>query len=476
MRVRAFFAHAGTLKMKATKKARLTHDNSPFSTLLNQDLSGSTLRVKLVVVLRFFPMRVVILGGGFAGLACARQLANSKAEVTLIDQANHHLFQPLLYQVATAALSPAQIATPIRQVFRGARNLQVVMDEVLDVDRAHAEVVMRRGRVHYDVLVVATGARHSYFKNPEWEPLAPGLKTLADALKCRSKILTAFERAESSTDEFSRRNLTTFVFVGGGPTGVEMAGATAELAKNVLSQEFQRAHPERARIFLIEAGPRLLSAFPEELSNYTRHSLELLGVQVRTSTRVVDIGPTSIVVQAADRGELEKIFCQNVFWAAGTKASRASDWLRAPSDAQGRVKVTPALHLYDDPKIFVIGDTACVEDRGQMLPSLAPVALQQGEFIGRSLRRAANHQQPVALKTFKYKDKGILATIGRSKAVALVSGRQFTGFTAWILWSIVHIMYLVGFRNRLFVFLDWVHSYVTYSRGARLIDSEGSKQ
>lgn len=410
--------------------------------------------------------RVVIVGAGFAGLAVAKGLAGAPAKVTLIDRRNHHLFQPLLYQVATAALSPAQIAQPIRSILRRQENAEVLLGEVIAVDRAGKALLLRERRLPYDLLVLATGARHAYFGHDEWEPFAPGLKTLDDATAIRRCILLAFERAEATEDLAERRQLLTFVVVGGGPTGVEMAGAIAEIAKKTLADDFRHFNPAQARVLLIEAGPRLLPAMPESLSEKTRASLTRLGVEVRLGSPV-----TAITAGRVSMGE-ESLEAETIIWAAGVAASPAALWLGAERDRAGRVKVSPALTLPDDPDIFVIGDTAAViGPDGKPVPGIAPAAKQQGRYVAALLRaRLANQTAP---GPFRYRHAGNLATIGRHAAVADFGRLRLSGYLAWLLWSVAHIYFLIDFRNRIGVAFDWFWSYVTFRRGARLITGEG---
>jgi NADH dehydrogenase len=406
--------------------------------------------------------RIVIIGAGFGGLSAAHGLAGAAADVTVIDRRNYHLFQPLLYQVATAGLSPAQIAQPIRAILRRATNVRVILGSVSAIDKERQTVTVEDREVAYDHLIVATGARHSYFGHDDWERVAPGLKNVDDATGIRRRILTAFEHAESAATPEQRRRFLTFVVIGGGPTGVEMAGAIAELAHVALRHDFRSINPRDARIVLVEAGPRVLPAFPETLSEAARRSLERLHVEVRLGTPVSQCDDHGVAI-----GQ-QRLEAATIVWAAGVTASRAALWLGADKDGAGRVKVGADLSLPGHPEIFVIGDTALVLDRnGQPLPGLAPVAKQQGAYVARLLRaRLAGRPQP---PPFRYRSYGTLATIGRRAAVAVFGWIKLDGTLAWLLWGLVHIAFLIGFRNRLVVMLDWIWSYVTFQSGARLI-------
>lgn len=411
--------------------------------------------------------RIVIIGGGFGGLYCARGLAGVEAEITLIDRRNHHLFQPLLYQVATAGLSPAQIAAPIRSVLGHQKNLSIVMAEVHSIDTRERRILADKLSVPYDYLVIATGAQHSYFGHDEWAPFAPGLKSLEDATRIRARILTAFEEAEIEDNDTTREALMTFAVVGAGPTGVELAGAIAEIAQKVLNSEFHRIRTRAASVLLIEAGPRILTSFPESLSKRAEKDLEKLGVRVMTSKKVENVDANGLMLGT------EHVPARTVLWAAGVKASPAGTWLNTECDRAGRVKVDASLRLPAHPNIFVIGDTASVSDnKGGFLPGVAPVAIQQGQYLARQLREELKGH--TSTKPFVYFNKGNLATIGRSSAIADFGSLKLTGFAAWILWSVVHILYLAGFRNRFFVSLEWLWSYLTFQRGARLITQERS--
>jgi NADH dehydrogenase len=406
--------------------------------------------------------RVVVIGAGFAGLAAVRGLAECKVQVILIDRHNYHLFQPLLYQVATAGLSPAQIAQPIRAILNKQKNCIVALGEIQSIDTQQHLVRGEKGEVQYDYLVIATGATHTYFGHPEWASIAPGLKTIEDALGIRRQILNAFEQAETSTDSNEQKALMTFIIVGGGPTGVEMAGAIAELAHNTLQGDFRRINPGDARIILIEAGPRLLTSFPEKLSKIAQRDLEHLGVEVMMNNLVSECKPEGVIV-----GE-KLIPSHSIIWAAGVKASPAAQWLQAEHDRAGRVIVEPDLSVPGHSNIFVIGDAAVVKNKdGSMVPGLAPAAQQQGSYVANVIKSYIQRSTKPA--PFEYKDKGTMATIGRGKAVVNLRSFTFSGFFAWLLWGVIHLMPLVGFRNRFMVAVDWLWAYFTHKRGVRLI-------
>ncbi|MBL8671093.1 MAG: NAD(P)/FAD-dependent oxidoreductase [Alphaproteobacteria bacterium] len=405
---------------------------------------------------------VVVVGAGFGGLACANALADAPARLTVIDRRNYHLFQPLLYQVATAALAPTSIATPIRSIVGRQRNTTVLMDEVRGVDRAGRRVFLSEQAITYDFLVVATGARHAYFGRDDWEPFAPGIKKIEDAMAIRHRILLAFERAEMIDDPKEQRRLLTFVVVGGGPTGVELAGAISELAKTALAKDFHWIDPASARIVLVEAGPRVLPSFPEALSARAASALERLGVELKLGAAVTACDGTGVSV-----GD-ERIDAGNVLWAAGVRASPAARWLGAPADKVGRVIVDGSLALADDPHVFVIGDTASVpRGDGRPLPGVAPVAKQQGLHVARTIKAILGGATVPA--PFRYRDFGSMATIGRRAAVADFGPVRMSGFVAWILWGVVHVYFLIGFRSRVAVAAEWLWAYLTYKRGARLI-------
>jgi NADH:ubiquinone reductase (H+-translocating) len=407
--------------------------------------------------------RVVILGAGFGGLDAAKTLGRADVDLTVVDRRNYHLFQPLLYQVATAGLSPAQIATPIRRILGRRPNTTILMDRVVDVDLDANEVVTTKHRLPFDYLIVATGARHAYFGHDEWEEYAPGLKKIDEATQIRRRILLAFEQAEVSNDEEERRRLLTFAVIGGGPTGVEMAGAIAELAKRTVPKDFHRVDPAQSRIVLVEAGPRILAAFPEDLSEAAERQLEQLGAEVVKGDPVVDCTPDGVTLKSGRRIE-----ASTIVWAAGVMASAAAKWLKASADRVGRVLVGPDLRLPGRSDIFVIGDTAFITDAaGRVVPGVAPAAKQMGSYAAKSI--LADIAGKPAPPPFKYRDYGNLATIGRKAAVADFGRIHLTGFLAWIVWTVAHIWFLIGFRNRLAVFLDWAWAYFTHDRGARII-------
>lgn len=408
--------------------------------------------------------RVVIVGAGFGGLSAARALAKANVRVTLIDRRNHHLFQPLLYQVATAGLSPNQIATPIRTILRKQKNAEVLLGTVTDVDKVQRHVVVDGRRINFDYLILATGARHSYFGRDEWKDLAPGLKSLEDATELRRRILMAFERAEAEADEEERKRLLTFVVIGAGPTGVEMAGAIAELAHRALANDFRAIDPQAARVVLVEGGPRVLPAFPETLSAYTADALSCLGVDVRTKTKVLGMDGNGVMLEG---GTVLPSAC--VIWAAGVASSPVAKWLDAEADQAGRVAALSDLSVPGHRNIFVIGDCASVKGKsGRPLPGLAPVAKQQGEYVGRQIAGMLRASM-TAWRPFRYKDFGALATVGRKIAVADFGRLKLKGFAGWLTWCLAHVYFLVGFRNRLTVTLDWMWSYLTFERGSRLI-------
>jgi NADH:quinone reductase (non-electrogenic) len=407
---------------------------------------------------------VVIVGAGFGGLSAARALARAELRVTLIDRRNHHLFQPLLYQVATAALSPGEIAYPIRAVLRRQKNARVLLEEAVAVDVGARKVLLRQGDLSYDYLVLATGARESYFGHDDWKPWAPGLKSLEDALEIRRRILLAFERAEREAVESRRQAPLTFVIVGAGPTGVELAGAIAEIARHVMVEDFRVIDPRQARIILVEAGPRILPSYPEMLSAKAQASLEKMGVEVLTKSLVTSVRPDA--VEIGDR----KIPTMTTLWAAGVQASPLARSLGAPLDRAGRVLVQPDLTVPGYAEVFVIGDLATfLPPGGKPLPGVAPVAIQQGRHAARNIVRA---RQGKPLEPFHYVDKGSLATIGRAAAVADFGRLKLSGFFAWLAWLLVHIFFLIGFRNRLVVMVDWAWAYFAYHRAARLITGD----
>jgi NADH dehydrogenase len=410
---------------------------------------------------------VVILGGGFAGLQAARALARAPVRVTLVDRRNHHLFQPLLYQVATASLSPADIASPIRSVLRKQKNVQVWLGDVEDIDTAARTVLLQDGALTYDYLVVATGVAHAYFGHPEWEACAPGLKTVDDAVEMRRRFLTAFEAAEREADPEARRRLLTFVIVGAGPTGVELAGAMVEIARQVMPTDFRAVDTSSARVLLLEGAPRVLPSYHEDSSGRAQRQLEALGVEVRTGAFVTDIGPDRVRV-----GD-EEIAAGNVFWAAGVAASPVGAALGVPLDRSGRVHVGPDCSIPGHPEVFVIGDLASFEQNGDPIPGVAPAAMQMGRYVGRAI---ASDLKGGERKPFHYVDKGALSTIGRAAAVAEFGRLHISGLPAWLVWVGVHIMYLIGFRNRILVMIQWAWAWLFYQRGIRLITGETSLQ
>jgi NADH dehydrogenase len=416
--------------------------------------------------------RVVIVGGGFAGLNAALDLRRSPVEITLVDRRNFHLFQPLLYQVATGSLSPANIAYPLRAIVRRQQNCRVLLGDVRGFDVLNRKVLLGEGSLEYDTLIVAAGARHSYFGHPEWERLAPGLKTIEDSTEIRHRVLAAFEAAEREDDPEQRLQWLNFVVVGGGPTGVELAGALAEIARHSLKQDFRRIDTARAQIVLVEAADRVLTPYPPDLSEKAKRSLERLGVTVRTDTMVADIAEDHVELKTAEG--VERLPTRTVLWAAGVQASPLAKSLAEATGAQldrpGRIAVEPDLSLPGHPEIFVLGDMADYSHQGgKPLPGVAPVAIQQGRYVAR-LIDARLGDQP--LPKFAYRDLGNLATIGRSAAVADFGRLKFSGFIAWIMWLFIHLMNLVSFRNRILVFVQWAWSYITYDRAARLITGE----
>ncbi len=409
-------------------------------------------------------VHVVIIGGGFGGLAAARALRRAPVRITLVDRRNHHVFQPLLYQVATAALSPGDIASPIRWILRGQRNTRVLLAEARRVDPARRVVDLDIGELSYDFLIVAAGVGHAYFGHEEWAPFAPGLKTLDDALRIRRQVLLAFEMAERETDEAARQRLLTFVIVGGGPTGVELAGALAEVAHHALARDFRSIDPTHARILLLEGGPSVLAAFPEALRAAALRDLARLGIEVRVSAAVTKVEAGAVHVGS------ERIATATVLWAAGVAASPLARSLGAALDRMDRAVVQPDLTIANHPDVFVIGDMAAFPDRdGKPLPGVAPVAIQQGRHAARNVVRALAGR---AREPFRYRNWGNLATIGRAAAVADFGWLQLTGWVAWISWLSIHIFKLIGFRNRLAVMLQWGWAYVTYQRAVRLITGD----
>ena len=410
--------------------------------------------------------RVLIVGGGFGGLYAARALRGASARVTLVDRTNHHLFQPLLYQAATATLAPSDITAPIRWLLRGQRNAEVLMAAVDRIDVARREAVADGGTltIPYDYLILAAGARHAYFGHPEWETIAPGLKSIDDAIRIRQRLLLAFERAEKASDEHERRRELTFVIVGGGPTGVELAGMVPTIARNALADDFRRVDTRQARVILLEGGPRLLPAYPESLSEAARRSLQALGVDVRTSTQV-----TNVARGIVDAGA-ERIDAATILWAAGNEASPLGKSLDTPLDRAGRVIVGADLSLPGHPEVFVVGDQAAIVSDGRPVPGVAPAAIQSGRWAAKNVTRLIRGEPT---RPFHYVDKGDLATIGRYKAVARLGRLRVSGPLAWWLWLFIHIMYLAGFRNRASVLVEWGYAFFTYQRGSRLITGLG---
>jgi NADH:quinone reductase (non-electrogenic) len=405
--------------------------------------------------------RVAIVGGGFGGVYAARALRNQPVDVTIVDRRNHHLFQPLLYQVATAALSPGEIAYPIRAIFRRNANVRVILDEVIAVDADARQLVLSDGRLDYDFLILAAGAENSYFGHDEWQANAPALKSLEEALEIRRRILLAFEKAEREADLQRKRELLTFVIIGGGPTGVEMAGAIAEISRQVMVSDFRAIDPRQTRIVLIEAGPRILPPFPEDLAARARAALEARGVEVRTGSPVSAVERGAVVIRT------ERIASQMIIWAAGVRASAIGRSLNVPLDRGGRVIVNRDLSIPGHPEVFVIGDLASfIAENGRPLPGLAPVAIQQGRHAARNIAHALSKQP---YEEFRYRDRGNLATIGRAAAVAEIGRLKASGFFAWVLWLVVHIFWLIGFRNRFVVMFDWAWAYFTNQRSVRLI-------
>ncbi|HWZ82413.1 MAG TPA: NAD(P)/FAD-dependent oxidoreductase [Terriglobales bacterium] len=405
--------------------------------------------------------KVVVVGAGFGGLTAAQKLVSLPVKVTVVDRKNHHTFQPLLYQVATAGLSPGEIAAPIRWILRGHPNIEVLLEEVVDFNLKAREVITNEGVLPYDYLVIASGASHAYFGHPDWEPLAPGLKTIEDALEIRRRVLLAFELAERQVAAGVPDFPLTFVVVGAGPTGTELAGTLAEITHHVLANEFRSIMPARTRILLLEGGPRVLPAYSEDLSQKAKAQLERLGVEVRVSTMVTGIEPGAVRVGNT------RIHAHVVLWAAGVAASELGRKLNTLLDRAGRVLVQPDLSIPDHPEVFVIGDLAALQDaHGKMLPGVAPVAMQQGRWVAKTIARDLEHQPR---RSFHYNDKGSLATIGRAAGVAQFPGFSLSGYFAWLAWLFIHVLFLIGFRNRLLVMIQWAWSYITYERGARLI-------
>ncbi|HMD15727.1 MAG TPA: NAD(P)/FAD-dependent oxidoreductase [Terriglobales bacterium] len=417
--------------------------------------------------------RVVIVGAGFGGLTAARRIARLPVQVTVVDRRNHHTFQPLLYQVATAGLSPGEITAPIRWILKRDSNIEVLLEEVVDFNLQQKKVITKEQQLEYDFLIIASGATHAYFGHEEWEPFAPGLKTIEDALEIRRRVLLAFELAERQEADRQKkdrqktsgesRTPLQFVVIGAGPTGVELAGTLAEIARHAMNHEFRNIDPRQTRILLIEGGPRVLPAYSEELSRKAEAQLRRLGVEVRTSHLVTRIEPGAVWIG----NDNEKITAPVILWAAGVAASPLGRKLNVPVDHAGRVFVQPDLSVPGHPEVFVIGDLAALNDEnGKMLPGVAQVAIQQGDWVAETIARDLESQPR---RNFRYHDKGSLATIGRAAAVAQFGKFELSGYFAWLAWLFVHIFFLIGFRNRLLVMIQWAWSYLTYERGARLI-------
>ena len=406
--------------------------------------------------------RVLIIGGGFGGIAAAQALKRAQVAVTLIDRTNHFIFQPLLYQVATAALAPSDITAPIRWILRRHRNAEVLMAEVREIDpqRRVVRIDDELREIPFDYLIVATGSRHAYFGHNEWEPYAPGLKAIEDASEIRRRFLLAFENAEKANDEKDREELLTFVVVGGGPTGVELAGAMPYIAKKALAPDFRRTDTRKTRVVLVEAGPRILPTFPEDLAARAARDLNDLGVEVRVGSQV-----TGVDAQGVSIGS-EKIRARTVFWAAGNLASPLGKYMGMQLDRAGRIQVSPDLSVPGHPNIFVVGDLATLVQDGRLIPGVGPAAIQEGRAAARNILRELRREPR---KPFRYFNKGDLATIGRSRAIADLGWIRFSGWFAWVFWLFVHIMYLVGFRNRIVVLFEWAYAYFTSQAGVRLI-------
>ena len=419
---------------------------------------------------------MVIIGGGFGGLDAARALRSAPVRVTLLDRHNYHLFQPLLYQVATASLSPADIASPIRWVLRRQRNVEVLLAEVRSIDTAAREVLLDRGSMSYDYLIVAAGSSHAYFGHSEWAAYAPGLKTLDDAIEMRRRVLLAFEAAEREPNPVEQRRLLTFVIVGGGATGVELAGALAEIARKTLRKDFRHIRPESSRILVLEGSALILASFPPALQQAARESLERLGVEIWTNSIVTDVDGRGVVWRrpvpsgggVPDAG-FERIEAETVLWAAGVAASPIATSLGLPLDRAGRVPVEPTLRTPGHPEIFIVGDICALQQDGELLPGVAQVAKQEGAHAARNILRAIAGRP---LETFRYRDYGTMAVIGRGSAIGVVGGVQLAGLFGWLFWVFIHIFWLIGFRNRIAVFSEWAWAYFTLQRRVRLITGE----
>jgi NADH dehydrogenase len=430
-----------------------------------EQMADATIPVKSTGANSSLP-HVVIIGGGFGGLTAAQSLKGANVRITLVDRTNHHLFQPLLYQVAIAGLSPADIASPIRSIVRRQKNITALLNEAVSVDLARRIVHLKGSELPYDFLILATGGQTSYFGHDEWKQFAPGLKSLDDAVAIRQRVLLAFEEAEKATNAEKRRELMTFVVVGGGPTGVEIAGAIAELSRFVLSRDFRLIDPRSAEILLLEGGPRILPSFAEDLSQSATRQLEGLGVRVRMNAKVTDIDAHGVYL-----GD-EMIRSATVIWGAGVSATPFTSSLGVPLDHAGRIIPEPDLSLPGHAEVFAIGDMSVfIHQTGKPLPGVSPVAMQMGRCAARNIKRAINGQLS---EKFHYVDKGNMATIGRSRAIAEIFGIKMTGYPAWLAWLFLHLVFLIGFRNRLAVLFNWAWSYITYQRGARLIYQETS--
>lgn len=414
------------------------------------------------------PVHVVVLGAGFGGLIFCKEFKHPSARVTLVDRTNHHLFQPLLYQVATSGLAAPDIAQPVRSILSQNEDVTVLMDEVKSIHLNEKRVMLGGEELNYDYLVLALGGVTSYFGHHEWEQYAPGLKSLDDALQIRRNILLAFERAERTADEEERRRLMTIVVVGGGPTGVELAGAFAELSRTVLVDDFRRIDPSQARVILIEGSPRVLNHLPEQLSESAARQLAALGVELRTGCRVNDIRPHEVHVERPDG--IEVIRAENIIWAAGVSAVPITSTLGVELDRAGRVKVLPDLSVPSHREVFAIGDLALVMDeKGKPVPGVSPAAMQMARYVAGILESELEHGPAKSRPAFRYWDKGTMATIGRSAAVAKIGNLEFSGLLAWLAWLFIHLLFLIGFRNKAGVLLQWTYSYFTYKRGARIV-------
>ena len=412
--------------------------------------------------------KVVIIGGGFGGISVAKKLKGTGLDVTIVDKRNHHLFQPLLYQVATAALSPGDVAVPIRSIFSSQKNITTILGEVVSVNQYDQSITLKNGRnIEYDYLVIASGAEYNYFGNDDWKEHAPGLKSIDDAINIRERILYSLEIADQLDSDDKKKPYLSYAVIGAGPTGVEMAGAIAEIAKRNMMRDFKNLDTSQTDVYLIEAGPAVLNAYPDSLSRKAQKDLETMGVQVLLDHPVTDVKKDRVV--AGDK----TIYTPNIIWAAGVTTSLITDTLHTEQDKIGRVKVEKDLSIAGFPNVFVIGDAAYFEDKsGEPLPALAPVALQQGKYIGNLIKNRVNNDKA---EPFKYVDKGTMATIGRAKAVADIKGFKFSGIVAWLLWSLIHIFFLIGFRNRLRVFVEWVWHYITFKRGVRIISERSMR-